>query len=126
MRRLKVDIDLDSGFVVMKMPVRDFEQIATAACCHCYDRRRVAEADERAGASREETKNYYNGLLHFVKGVEKLIEMQERPWKYEDPIPLITRDAKTRRAEVEQDRYERQLLDRIVEEARLAPRKKED
>lgn len=125
MRRLKVDVDLDSGYVIMKMPVRDFREVAVAASLNCHagvtKERAAVDYGDRAlprlnGAPLTEYA-YHEGLLHFIAGIEKLIDMQARPYIYEDPIPLITREVKARRDEVEQARRERQLLDRIIEMA---------
>ena len=112
MRRLKVDVDLDSGYVVLKLPVRDFKEVAVAATLNCYDGRERGRKD-----SDPEYVAYHNGLLHFIKGIECLIDMQTWPNAFEDPIPLIQRGVKERRAAVEHEIRERKLLDQIMETA---------
>jgi hypothetical protein len=115
-RRLKVDVDLDSGSVVIKTTVQDFLVVSTAAALRCYEG--ISETSNR------ERMVYHQGVLHFVKGIETLISMQTRPDAYEDPIPLLNKTTKQRWAAVEHEKLERQLLDKIINEA-LATRRTE-
>ena len=122
MRRLKVDVDLDSGYVILKMPVSDFSEVATAAVLNCFDSinrdNKVEDLDERQRGLA-----YHKGLLAFICGIETLIKMQRYPNICEDPIPLIDRPTKERWLLVQQEKYERQLLDRILEQALAECRK---
>lgn len=123
MRRLKVDVDLDSGSVVIKTTIWDFGELATAAALNCYD---SIEADRKLKPPHraEEALAYHKGLLAFIRGIEELIRMQRWPDTCEDPIPLIARSVKERWAAVEQERKERQLLDKITDEALATARAK--
>lgn len=117
MRRLKVDVDRGSVYVVLKLSVQDFMQISTATANRCYD-------GIKENKGRQVNEDYYFGLLHFVQGIERLISMQMRPEDYEDPIPLIQRSVKARRAAVEYQKNERQLLYKLIDETLAAQRAK--
>ncbi len=121
MRRLKVDVDLDSGYVILKMPVRDFKELSVAASLHCYD-----GADQARKKDDEFERNqdlaYHRGLLLFLKGVEQLIDMQVRPFIYEDPLPYTRCSKAVRRRDIEAEKKERLLLDKIIDEALAAER----
>ncbi len=121
MRRLKVDVDLDTGSLVIRTTLTDFSEVFTAAAINCYECMKRDAEDKRADGVA-----YHKGLLAFIAGVEELIRMQRFPERYVDPIPLITRDEKERRENVECIKRERLLLDSIIEEALLACRKSKE
>ena len=104
MRRLKVDVDLDSGSLVVKGKLNDFGEIFTYAIVHCAQQATVCRnIRDMDGAAR------YTGTIHFVHGVKKLIEMQKYPSEYEDNLPLTSLS--------KQERHELVLLERIRREA---------
>lgn len=117
MRRLKVDLDLDSGSVVIRTTLYDLRDVTTAAVLELYNR-----VDRCRKEGDEESLSYNKGVLAFVTGIEELIRMQRYPESYEDPIPLINKTVKERWARIEHARREEALLDKIIEEARAAKR----
>lgn len=80
MRRLKIDIDLDSGSLVIKTTLADFRELCL-----------------KKGEK----------LSRFVAEVDDLVEAQH------DTITLVPNEVR-----------ESALLDKIIEEARVAPRRK--
>lgn len=109
MRKLKVKFDNKTGELVLRVHVHDFSDLRTQAELHIYDRLKETLDDE--------TRAFYEGVLKFSKDLDKLIDMQWRPYLYEDDLPLTKMTKEERKAYVTDLVKERQLIEKVLEMA---------
>jgi ABC-type transporter lipoprotein component MlaA len=107
-RGLKIRCDEYSGEVNIRIPLRELREILTEASLQCLQ----AMKENRESNLEEDPEGYQENLYRYIKGIDEMV-MEPINNRYK----IIPKTITERKKFVQEERFERMLINEIVEEA---------